>query len=106
MSYTIKLTDIAKKMLDEISDKRIMKKIGERIDELARGPELQGKPLKGAFLGCRSVRAVGQRYRIVYRVEKNKVIVFVIGIGIRKEGSKSDIYVRLRKLIDKMRSGL
>jgi putative component of toxin-antitoxin plasmid stabilization module len=42
MNYTIKLTNTATKMLEEISDRRIRKKIGERIDELANDPELQG----------------------------------------------------------------
>jgi mRNA interferase RelE/StbE len=105
MRYTITLTDIAKQMLNEISDQRIRKKIGDRIDELVNNPELQGKPLKGPFLGYRSVRAVGQRYRVVYGVEKEKVIVLVVGVGIRKEGSKRDIYARLKKLIQKMQSG-
>jgi mRNA interferase RelE/StbE len=36
------LTNTATKMLEEISDRRIRKKIGERIDELANDPELQG----------------------------------------------------------------
>ncbi|MEM7600298.1 MAG: type II toxin-antitoxin system RelE/ParE family toxin, partial [Verrucomicrobiota bacterium] len=35
--------------------------------------------------GYRSVRAVGQRYRIVYQVQANKVLVTVISIGRRKE---------------------
>jgi len=28
-----------------------------------------------------------------------KIVVFVIGAGIRKEGSKDDIYTRLQKLL-------
>ncbi|MFQ5770078.1 MAG: type II toxin-antitoxin system RelE/ParE family toxin [bacterium] len=99
MKYTIKLTDLANKMLKDISDERIRMKIIERIDKLTDNPALQGKPLKGIFAGYRSIRAVGQRYRIVYKVIEEEVIVYVIGVGIRKEGNKVDIYTRLRRII-------
>ena len=85
-------------MIKEISDRRIRDKIAERIDKLADDPDLQGKPLQGIFAGYRSVRAVGQRYRIVYKVYEERIMVNVIGVGIRKEGSKGDIYERLEKL--------
>src|SRR6266853_37518 len=42
--------------------------------------------------GYRSVRAVGQRYRIIYRVERTLVTVVVVAAGIRKAGSREDIY--------------
>lgn len=86
-------------MLGDISDRRVQEKIGSRIDGLTVEPEKQGKPLTGEMAGYRSLRAVGQRYRILYRVERDKVVVLVIGIGIRKEGSKADIYALARKLL-------
>lgn len=48
--------------------------------------------------GFRSVRAVGQRYRIIYKVEQEQVLVLVVGIGRRKDGDKKDIYTLLEKL--------
>jgi len=99
MKYSIKVTDLAKQMLGEILDKRIREEIAKRIDKLADEPNLQGKPLKGILAGYRSVRAVGQRYRIVYKVLDNNLVVYVIGAGIRKEGGKDDIYTRLQKLL-------
>ena len=98
MTYKIALTDLATQMLKEIPDKRIQRKLAERIDRLAHDPEQQGKPLRGILSGYRSVRAVGQRYRIVFKIKEQQVIVQVVGIGIRKEGSKTDIYDRLQKL--------
>ncbi len=86
MTYAIALTDIAKQMLKEISDRRIREKLAERIDQLANDPELQGKPLQGTLAGYRSVRAVGQRYRIIYNVQEERVIVNIVGVGIRKGG--------------------
>jgi len=86
-------------MLGEISDRRVREKIRDRIDDLEEEPEKQGKPLTGDLTGYRSLRAVGQRYRIIYQVERNKVLVFVIALGIRKEGSKADIYELAKKLL-------
>jgi mRNA interferase RelE/StbE len=52
-----------------------------------------------ALAGLRSVRAVGQRYRIIYKVEPAKVLVIAVGVGRRKDGDKRDIYTVLEKLI-------
>ena len=86
-------------MLEAIQDRRIREKIRDRIDGLAEEPEKQGKPLTGELTGSRSLRAVGQRYRIIYRVEEGKVLVLVLALGIRKEGSGKDIYMLARKLL-------
>jgi mRNA interferase RelE/StbE len=48
--------------------------------------------------GYRSLRAVGQRYRIIYKVEATKVIVTVVTVGIRKDGDKADVYALAKKL--------
>ena len=86
-------------MLDAIGDRRIREKIGIVVDSLEYDPELRGKPLGDDFAGYRSVRAVGQRYRIVYRVERSLVTVVVVAAGIRREGSRDDIYRVMAKLI-------
>lgn len=99
MIYTVVLTPVAREMLADIPDKRIQEKILQTAERLRQDPEKQGKPLAGPLAGYRSLRAVGQRYRIIYRIEKQRVWVIVLGIGIRKEGDKRDIYRRLQKLI-------
>jgi len=48
------------------------------------------------------VRDIGQRYRIIFRVERERVIVIVVALGIRKDGDRSDIYQIAARL---MRSG-
>ena len=74
-------------------------KIRDRIDGLASDPESQGKPLTGELLGYRSLRAVGQRYRIIYRVERTRILVLIVVVGIRKEGDRADVYRLAQKLI-------
>ena len=39
-----------------------------------------------------------RRYRIIYRVERHKVWVVIVAVGIRKEGSQADIYALAQKL--------
>lgn len=86
-------------MLKAITDRRIREKLASVIDSLESDPELRGKPLDEDLAGYRSIRAVGQRYRIIYRVERTIVTVVGAAAGIRKEGSREDIYRVAEKLI-------
>jgi mRNA interferase RelE/StbE len=97
--YRVDILPPAQKMVLSIGDRRIQEKIIERMTALAIDPELQGKPLGDDLAGYRSVRALGQRYRIIYRVERSIVTVVVVAAGIRKEGSREDIYRVAEKLI-------
>jgi len=99
VSYHILITPSALKMLAAIPDRRVQEKLRDRIDGLAQEPEKQGKPLTGELAGYRSLRAVGQRYRIIYRIEEDQVQVLVVAIGMRQEGSKRDVYTLARKLL-------
>jgi mRNA interferase RelE/StbE len=45
----------------------------------------------------RSLRAIGQRYRIVYRVDPTALQVVIYGIGLRKDGDRDGIYERMRR---------
>ena len=99
MKFHIIIQPTALKMLQGISDVGIRRKIIERIDSLADEPEKIGKPLLKDLAGYRSLRAAGQRYRIIYAVQRSKNIVSVVAIGIRKEGDRSDIYSLAKKLV-------
>jgi mRNA interferase RelE/StbE len=100
MEYQIELIPIAISLLAKITDKRIQQDIQKRIEKLKKEPDKQGKALSGRLKGYRSVRAVGQRYRIIYRIDNEQVIVIIIGVGIRKQGDKKDIYNLIEKLLD------
>lgn len=102
INWQIVITPTALKMIKGLSDARIRGKIADVIDRLAEDPDKQGKALVGELSGFRSIRAVGQRYRIIYKIIKKQVVVIVVAAGIRKEGHKKDIYQLAKKLI-KMR---
>lgn len=100
MTYTVEFNEAAKKQLSAIKDKRICAKIIERAETLASDPEKQGKELGGDLEGYRSVRAAGQRYRIIYRIDGENVVVVVVSLGIRKEGDKKDVYRLTQRLFN------
>ena len=96
--WTVSIMPIVEQQLTLISDRRLRESLRVRLKRLEVEPEKQGKPLHEELTGYRSVRAAGQRYRIIYRIEEDRVLVLVVMIGIRKEGDKNDAYAQAIKL--------
>lgn len=99
MIHQIRLAPSAFQYLRDIADRRVQAKLKEAIDGLAGEPAKQGKVLIGELRGYRSLRAVGQRYRIIYRVDATNALVLIVAMGIRKAGSKKDVYTLAQKLL-------
>ena len=100
MTWQVLITPSALEMLRRVTDQRVRKQISEAIGGLSEDPEKKGKPLLGELAGYRSMRAAGQKYRVIYRIEKEQVIVVVVAVGRRKEGDRKDIYSLARKLFE------
>lgn len=98
MTWRIVITPTALQMLHALSDRRIREKIIAVIDRLAEDPDKQGKALLGELSGLRSTRAVGQRYRVIYAIRDQEVVVVVLAVGIRRSGARDDIYELAKKL--------
>ena len=65
--------------------------------KLSLNPESYGRPLSGEFAGYWRLRV--EDYRVVYRILKDEVVVFVVKIGIRKDDRiYRELLSRLRKL--------
>ena len=99
MAFQIEITPTALEALETVTDRRTRSAIVRRIDALVEEPEKLGKPLRGWLTGFMSTRAAGQRYRVVYRVENDRKQVLVYMIGIRKEGSRRDVYALAEHLV-------
>jgi mRNA interferase RelE/StbE len=99
LKYRILITDTCLRLIEKSSDKKIQRSILDRIQKLSDEPEKQGKKLVKDLAGFRSVHAAG-RFRIIYKIEKRTVIIYVLAAGIRKEGDKKDIYKIAKKLLD------
>jgi mRNA interferase RelE/StbE len=82
--YKVELTRQAEKAFDRLmkSQPQLAKRVGYAIDCLAKDPEL-GIPLRGELKGLHKYR-VGM-FRIVYTVQRSKLLVTVIDIGHRKD---------------------
>ena len=96
--WTVRIMPTAEQQLKLISDRRLQESLRIRLKRLEVEPEKQGKPLNEELIGYRSVRAAGQRYRIIYKIEEDRVLVLVVMISIRKEGDKNDAYAQAIKL--------
>lgn len=97
MNYKIALTDEAKAFLLS-QDGKTRNVIARKIEALKESPEKQGKFLSGDLSEYRSLHAAG-RYRTVYKVKVDEVTVIVAAVGMRKEGSRIDVYETLKKLL-------
>ena len=65
---------------------------------LTHEPELAGEPLHVPLQNYRKL-VVFNNYRIVYRVDKDRIIVFVLAVGIRRDLEVYEIALkRLRKM--------
>lgn len=96
--WEVRLTLKAEMQVAAIKDRRVQERLRSSLRRLEYEPELQGKPLADELVGYRSVRAIGQRYRIIYKLEDQRVLVLIVALGMRKEGDKKDIYELAKKL--------
>ena len=97
MNYKILLSHEARTYLQSL-DGRTKNIIARKIESLKESPDKKGKPLSGDLSTYRSLHAAG-RYRILYAVKEEEVVVLIIAVGIRKEGSKIDVYETIEKLM-------
>ena len=98
MTYRLKITETCLLFLEKIADKRIQSAILDKIEGLAIDPEKQGKALVKEMAGFRSIDASG-RYRVIFKIEKDSNVVYIVAAGIRKEGDQKDIYKLAKKLL-------
>jgi mRNA-degrading endonuclease RelE of RelBE toxin-antitoxin system len=92
----VRITNRCQKIDVPSLPKDILTTFIDRLETLATNPE-HGKPLQADLKKYRSVR-IG-RYRVIHRYDHGNDIVWVVAVGIRKEGSREDIYRRMAKLL-------
>ncbi|MBI2884971.1 MAG: type II toxin-antitoxin system RelE/ParE family toxin [Candidatus Omnitrophica bacterium] len=65
--------------------------------KLTAAPTEFGKPLGGVLAGYRRLRV--EDYRVIYRIERQRLIVLVVKVGMRRDAQVYlDAIPRLRKL--------
>jgi mRNA interferase RelE/StbE len=82
------------KKIDHASRRLILKAIHKKF---VHDPERYGDPLSGEYKGYRKLR-VGD-YRVIYKVVKDKVMVMVVKVGIRRDYKVYNEFInRLKKI--------
>jgi mRNA interferase RelE/StbE len=84
------------KGIDRPDQQKIIKSIRKK---LAIEPEKYGKPLKGDLSGLWKLRA-GQ-YRVIYEVKKEKVLVYVVKVGFRRD---EEVYREILKRLKQFKN--
>ena len=97
--YEVLWTTTALGMLAEVADRRIRQQLFDTSKRLEVDPEKQGKPLRESLMGFRSLRVVGQRYRLVYSIVPAARLVHIVAAGLRREGSRDDVYELAQKIV-------
>ena len=78
--YSIKFDKKAADFVRKL-DNQLQKRLVKKIDELSENPFL-GKPLSGNLSGLWRLRC--DKYRIIYQVKHQELLIFVLNIGHRK----------------------
>ena len=82
--YTVVLSKVAQEKFDRFisADRTLGEQLAKAIERLAAHPEL-GELLKGEWKGYRKYRTGS--YRIIYRIERARLIIYIITIDDRKD---------------------
>ena len=97
MIYKTRISPEAHKSLALIKEKKILREIYKAFEALAVDPEAQGKDLHDVLEGYRSIHAWRDRYRIVFQVRGDEVVMVMVGK--RLPGKKDDIYAAAQRLV-------
>jgi len=98
MAYDIKFTLAGREIADDYVSKADGKQVKKKIRELRNAPGKRGKPLRKPLDGLRGI-ACGRKYRIVYEVDSEEKVVYIYGVGLRKEGDRDNVYNVVKKSI-------
>ncbi len=106
----VEWTQTALNSLLAVGSKTTRRKIVAKVDALlaCRKPEQIGRPLQEDLAGL--YRITHGRHRIIYEVRRTgrgagarvKVIVRILYIGLRRTGSRKDVYVQIAKLLRRL----
>ncbi len=65
--------------------------------KLSVAPEEYGSPLRGPLKGYWKLKI--SHYRIIYRIDKNTIKIFVLKVGIRRDETVyEEMFLRIKKL--------
>lgn len=96
MTYQVRITKYCAQQIRGLP-KSAREKAVNKLRLLDAAPEQRGKPLLGQLKGLYTIPLAG-RYRGIYRIDKDDLVVFVLTVGIRREDARDDVYVVAERL--------
>ncbi len=97
-TYEVRFTRDGQAAIERVRDKKLAAELLGVIAGLAERPDEQGKALGEPLDGVRSVRAARSRYRILYEVDDEGGVVYVLFLGPRRPGETRDVYALAKRL--------
>lgn len=85
-----------------LRDRRIATRLADLMEDLSSDPQLKGSHLRGEFAGLLSRHCLGNRFRIIYRIDASHHTVVIVSLGIRKAGDKNDVYELTKKIMRRL----
>ena len=102
-SYEVVLAPNVLEALEAIADPRLRGDISRRIDGLQEDPAGKGRALTGELSGFYVVRNLEAGYRIVYKVEAERVVVCALSVktggGAMRSATAADLHSLARRLV-------
>lgn len=99
--WTVRLSPAATSDYDCL-DHSVASSVDGAIEKLTEHPELRGYPLRGNLSGLRSLVVGKKKFRIVYRVLDERVVVYVVAIGRRHN---DEVYLKAATRTDNSTEG-
>ena len=84
MAYKIEITETAQKEIAKKLELYLIERLDKRIKKLEIEPNIYGKPLRGPLAGTWEIR-FENRWRVFYKIDENKKIVYIIGLKHKDE---------------------
>ena len=84
MTYSIEITETAQKEIAKKLEAYLIDRLDKRIKKLEIEPNIYGKPLRGPLAGIWEIR-FEKRWRIFYKIDENKKIVYIVGLKHKDE---------------------
>lgn len=84
------------KIIDRSNQQKIIRSVRKK---LTTEPERYGKPLSGNLKGLWKLRI--SEYRVIYEIKKEKVLVYVIKVGFRRDEEIYKEVVKRLRLLEK-----
>jgi len=81
--WRVELSQAARGFLRNLRDQKLKRRLGEKLDELAANPRPPGSEMLSASVTRWRVRV--SDYRIIYRIQDDRLIVLIVEIGHRRE---------------------